>query len=189
MARLGDDEPEARKHVTRDEVKMMVKAARTVGRNRNRDSCMILMAHEHGLRSIEVCRTVWDQIDIEEATFKMKRAKGGRNIQHDLTRNQIRALHKLPGAKQRKGYVFQTEAGGKMNQRCFHIVVARAGRLAGLDFATHPHMLRHGCGYHLAGKGEDTLAIRDYLGHRHITTTEIYTAHTPGRFKKFFEDE
>jgi integrase len=50
----------------------------------------------------------------------------------------------------------------------------------------HPHMLRHACGYALANKGHDTRAIQGWLGHRSITSTAVYTALAPNRFKDFW---
>jgi hypothetical protein len=46
-------------------------------------------------------------------------------------------------------------------------------------------MLRHDCGYALANKGHDTRAIQGWLGHRSITSTAVYTAPAPNRFKGF----
>lgn len=50
------------------------------------------------------------------------------------------------------------------------------GKIAGLPVKLHPHMLRHACGYALADLGRDTRLIQDYLGHRNIAHTVIYTA-------------
>jgi site-specific recombinase XerD len=50
------------------------------------------------------------------------------------------------------------------------------------------HMLRHACGYALANKGHDTRAIQAWLGHRWITSTAIYTALAPNRFKDFWRN-
>ena len=61
--------------------------------------------------------------------------------------------------------------------------VERAAVGAGLELKAHPHMLRHACGYALANKGHDTRAIQGWLGHRSITSTAVYTALAPGRFK------
>jgi type 1 fimbriae regulatory protein FimB len=36
-------------------------------------------------------------------------------------------------------------------------------------------MLRHACGFFLADEGTDTRLIQDYLGHRDIKSTAIYT--------------
>jgi type 1 fimbriae regulatory protein FimB/type 1 fimbriae regulatory protein FimE len=67
-------------------------------------------------------------------------------------------------------------------------IVARAGRLAGLTFPVHPHMLRHACGYKLANDGHDTRAIQHYLGHRNIMHTVRYTELASDRFKNFWDD-
>ena len=50
------------------------------------------------------------------------------------------------------------------------------------------HMLRHACGYALANKGHDTPAKQGWLGHRSITSTVVYTAQAPNRFKDFWRD-
>ncbi|WP_279616106.1 tyrosine-type recombinase/integrase [Kosakonia oryziphila] len=44
-------------------------------------------------------------------------------------------------------------------------------------------MLRHACGYALAELGNDTRLIQDYLGHRNIQHTVLYTAANSARFK------
>jgi site-specific recombinase XerD len=68
----------------------------------------------------------------------------------------------------------------------------RPQRVAKVENATsrraHPHMLRHACGYALANKGHGTRAIQDWLGRRSITSTAVYTAPAPNRFKDFWRD-
>jgi site-specific recombinase XerD len=49
-------------------------------------------------------------------------------------------------------------------------------------------MLRHACGYALANKDQDTRAIQGGLGHWSITSTAVYTALAPNRFKDFWRD-
>jgi site-specific recombinase XerD len=39
-------------------------------------------------------------------------------------------------------------------------MVERAGIEAKLGFKVHPHMLRHACGYALANRGHDTIALQ-----------------------------
>ena len=68
----------------------------------------------------------------------------------------------------------------------FHRRAARRG--LGLELKAHPHMLRHACGYALANKGHDTRAIQGWLGHRSITSTTVYTALAPNRFKDFWRE-
>jgi site-specific recombinase XerD len=66
--------------------------------------------------------------------------------------------------------------------------IERAAAAAGLELKAHPHMLRHACGYALANKGHDTRAIQGWLGHRSITSTSVYTALAPNRFKDFWRE-
>ena len=52
----------------------------------------------------------------------------------------------------------------------------------GLRLKSHPHMLRHSCGYKLANDGVDTRIIQSYLGHKSIQHTVRYTELAPTRF-------
>jgi type 1 fimbriae regulatory protein FimB len=60
------------------------------------------------------------------------------------------------------------------------------GERAGLPLPAHPHMLRLACGFALADQGADTRSIQDYLGHRNIQHTVIYTAANPARFERLW---
>jgi site-specific recombinase XerD len=70
----------------------------------------------------------------------------------------------------------------------FARMIERVAAAAGLELKAHPHMPRHACGYALANKGHDTRAIQGSLGHRSITSTAVYTALAPNRFKDFWRD-
>jgi site-specific recombinase XerD len=48
--------------------------------------------------------------------------------------------------------------------------------------------LASACGYALASLGHDTRAIQGWLGRQSITSTAVYTALTPNRFKDFWWD-
>ena len=85
-------------------------------------------------------------------------------------------------------YVFVSERKAPLSTRSVRHIVARAGRLAGIEGQVHPHQLRHSCGYYLATNGQDTRAIQDYLGHRNIQHTVRYTQLNPSRFENFWTD-
>ncbi len=65
-------------------------------------------------------------------------------------------------------------------------VIKHLGELAGIEVHSHPHMLRHACGFALADRGVDTRLIQDYLGHRNIRHTVIYTASNVERFRNIW---
>ena len=68
-----------------------------------------------------------------------------------------------------------TERDGPMTPKAFHALFGRIGARAKMQFPTHPHMLRHGCGYALANAGHDTRALQAWLGHKNIQHTVRYT--------------
>ena len=73
-----------------------------------------------------------------------------------------------------------------LNRKTAWAAIRTYGEKAELSLAAHPHMLRHACGFALADQGADTRLIQDYLGHRNIQHTVMYTATNPARFEKLW---
>jgi len=185
---IGEREHE---YVTHAEFKRMRVAAGLAARgdNRHRDQLMILMAFRHGFRSTELIRLKWSQLDLEARTLDVHRSKHGKRAIHDLTVEEVKALKKLAPDGHREGIVFLSEKGKPLTRRTWFGIVQRAGKLAGIKRPIHPHCLRHGCGFYMVEKGTHMRLIQDWLGHRQIQTTVLYTALDPGRLKGAFPDE
>ena len=81
---------------------------------------------------------------------------------------------------------FLSERRKALDHRTVWALIKAYGIMAEIDVAAHPHMLRHACGYALADQGADTRLIQDYLGHRSIQHTVLYTAANPARFEKLW---
>ena len=81
---------------------------------------------------------------------------------------------------------FLSERRQPLNRRTVWALMRFYGKRAKLDVEVHPHMLRHACGFALADQGADTRLIQDYLGHRSIQHTVLYTAANPARFEKLW---
>jgi type 1 fimbriae regulatory protein FimB/type 1 fimbriae regulatory protein FimE len=178
----------SREYLTSREVDALIQAVKSVGRNRHRNATLILVAYRHGLRATELVRLRWDQVDLEENVLHVVRLKNGRPSTHPIPRVEARALRRLRRESAPSPFVILSERGGPMTSANVPKIVARAGRLAGLPFPAHPHMLRHACGYKLANDGHDTRAIQAYLGHQNIMHTVRYTDLSPDRFKNFWRD-
>lgn len=181
-------EKRSREYLTAPEVKLLVDAAKSIGRHGARDSLLILMTYRHALRVGEVVDLKWDQLDLDNAKMHVNRLKNGDSSVHFLEGDEIRALRKLRRAYPTSAFVFCSERLGPLSLNSVHKLVVRAGKLAGLELSVHPHMLRHGKGYQLASKGYDTRAIQAYFGHKNIQHTVLYTQLDPSRFKGFGKD-
>jgi site-specific recombinase XerD len=177
-----------REHLTPGEVEALVEAAKA-NRYGHRDATMILLAYRHGLRAAEVCDLRWDQVEFNAAVLHVRRVKNGTPSTHPLLGDELRALRRLQREESaRSPFVFVSERGSPFTTAGFARMIERAAVAAGLELKAHPHMLRHACGYALANKGHDTRAIQGWLGHRSITSTAVYTALAPNRFKNFWRD-
>jgi type 1 fimbriae regulatory protein FimB/type 1 fimbriae regulatory protein FimE len=175
-----------REYLTEGEVERLMQAAKG-NRRGHRDATMILVAYRHGLRAAELTDLRWEQVEFRAATLHVRRVKQGTPSTHPVLGDELRALRRLQREQQAKSpFVFTSERGAPFSTAGFARMVERAGVEAKLSFKTHPHMLRHACGYALANKGHDTRALQAYLGHRNIQHTVRYTELTPTRFKDFW---
>lgn len=181
-------EKRTREHLLPSEVEAMIKAAKSVGRHRNRDSTLILLAYRHGLRVSELVALRWEQVDFSSGTIYINRLKHGVSSTHPLRGSELRALRQMKREYPNSSYLFVSERGAAMAAATARGIIERSGVLAGLPLSVHPHMLRHACGFYLAYSGHDTRAIQAYLGHKNIQHTVRYTELSPGRFNDFWTD-
>jgi len=186
--RPKNSEVRSREYLTEIEVEALAKAAKSIGRHGHRDSTLILLAYRHALCVSELVALRWDQVDLKQGLLHVRRQKNGTPSTHPLRGPVIRALRKLQREPPQSPYVFVTERRGPLTGSTVRKMVGRAGKLAGIGFPIHPHMLRHACGFKLANDGQDTRAVQHYLGHKNIMHTVRYTELNPDRFKAFWDD-
>ncbi|MGM0514443.1 MAG: tyrosine-type DNA invertase [Pseudomonadota bacterium] len=176
-----------RKFLTLTEVNNLMSAARNK-QTGVRDSCLILLAFRHGFRISELLNLRYHDLEMIEGRINIRRLKNGFSTVHPLMSdeckaimewNQVRAQWKPAVDPQ---IVFISQRGTQLSRGQAWRIIREAGELAGTATHTHPHMLRHACGYELAERGTDTRLIQDYLGHRNIRHTVRYTASNAARF-------
>src|SRR5690348_16784563 len=104
-------EQRLRDYLTRDEVTLLLRAAKKSPRHATRNYAMILIAYRHGLRASEVVNLRLSDLDLHAGTIYCRRAKGSRSSLHPLKQDEIDALEKVLARRdlQESAYVFPSE--------------------------------------------------------------------------------
>lgn len=180
-----------RRFLTAKEVQAMMQAARQ-GPTGERDYCLILLAFRHGMRISELLDLHYHDLDLHEGRVNVRRLKNGFSTIHPLRFDEREAIERwswsVPAeAADKTDALFISRRGTALSRQQAYRIIRSAGENAGTVTHTHPHMLRHACGYELAERGTDTRLIQDYLGHRNIRHTVRYTASNAARFAGIWE--
>ena len=106
-----------REYLRPSEVKALMKAAKSVGRNRVRDAAMILLMFRHGLRTAELVALKWSRVDLTSGYLEVQRVKHGHHSVHPLRSPELRALRQLKRDYPDTQYVFVSERKAPLSTR------------------------------------------------------------------------
>lgn len=176
-----------RKYLTKEEVYSLLNSALS-SRHGIRNYCLIYMAFRHGFRISELLNVQLTDIDIKSNQIYIRRSKNGFSTIHPFDTHEKEIIEKwtecrktYPGAE-RTNRLFISEQGVSLSRKQAWLIIKNCGEISDINIQSHPHMLRHACGYALANEGADTRLIQDYLGHRNIRHTVHYTKGNSDRF-------
>jgi integrase/recombinase XerC len=83
--------------------------------------------------------------------------------------------------------LFLNRFGKRLTTRSIGRMLEKHLASAGLDQATSPHTLRHSFATHLLDGGADLRTVQELLGHKSLTTTQIYTHVSTRRLRETYE--
>ncbi|MBI4583114.1 MAG: tyrosine recombinase XerC [Planctomycetes bacterium] len=84
--------------------------------------------------------------------------------------------------------LFLNRFGERLSSRSIRKILDKYIRITGLDERTSPHTLRHSFATHLLNRGANLRIVQELLGHKHLSTTQIYTHVTTSNMKKAYEE-
>lgn len=156
-----------------------------------RDMAILETFYSTGARVSELCSADLNSLDLESGRIVVH-GKGGDERVVFLTEGAAECIREYLAERKRtfgncSGALFVNNRGKGITERgVFDIVVKRA-REAGLGDEISPHTLRHSFATEMLNRGADIRAVQDMLGHKNISTTQIYTHTTKERLKKTYD--
>jgi integrase/recombinase XerD len=158
-----------------------------------RDRAMLELMYACGLRVTELVRLGAHQLNLPRGVVQVI-GKGGRErlvpvgeeAQHWLERYLKQGRPELAGHAPAEA-LFLSRRGAAMTRQNFWHLIKRYARRAGINAKLSPHTLRHAFATHLLEHGADLRAVQMLLGHRDLSTTQIYTHVTRARLKSLHE--
>ncbi|MDR2524935.1 MAG: tyrosine recombinase XerC [Oscillospiraceae bacterium] len=168
------------KYLSLEECRSLLDAVE--GDYRERDSCMLILFLNCGMRLSELCGINLPDIRLQEGTLRI-RGKGSKERVVYLNHACIAAIGRYLRVRPQdsvqqkdRDALFISRNNRRINQRSVELMLEKYLKLAGLDGRGYSvHKLRHTAATLLYQNDVDVLQLKEILGHENLTTTEIYT--------------
>jgi integrase/recombinase XerD len=168
--------------LTRSEARRLIEATPIQKARDIRDRALLELLYATGIRRAELIELNLYDLELEAGTLRVH-GKGDATRLVPLTTNAKAALQLYleearslfaQGAAQARLFV-SSRSGGPLDDADIVRIVAKAARRAKISKHITPHTLRHSCATHLLKGKADIRQIQKLLGHRRLSSTEIYT--------------
>jgi integrase/recombinase XerC len=144
-----------------------------------------------GLRVSELVGLNLDDLDLEEGLVRV-RGKGRRERLCPIGPVAVHWLKNWLSLRDpkhaREQALFLNQRGGRLTTRSVARLLEAHLLRAGLSNAASPHTLRHSFATHLLDRGADLRSVQELLGHRKLTTTQVYTHVTQERLLDIYHE-
>ncbi len=145
-----------------------------------RNKVIITMLYITGLRVSELCNLTFNDLNLKEGYLRII-GKGDKEriiMVGDLLSialsNYIHEIRPKILYNMECKYVFVSEEGEPLTRQTIYNIVHESAKAAGIKLNVTPHTLRHCFATHMLENGADIRSVQELLGHKEISTTQIY---------------
>jgi len=172
--------------LSEEEVVRILNSASTVGKNnveRARNKALIEILYASGMRVSEL-------VSLRKSLFNgtpeliLIKGKGNKERMVPISKIALSAIKKYLAELKKDSielynsdFLFPSRSkNGYLNRERFFLIIKEVASSAGLNAQyVSPHKIRHAFASHLLSNGADLRVIQTLLGHKNLSTTEIYT--------------
>jgi len=158
-----------------------------------RDRTILETLFSTGMRISELTSLNKDQIKIKPGMTELELiivGKGGRTRTVYLSERTLLWLNKYLETRKDKekalfiNYRSKKNTPKRLTPRSIEKSIKKYAIMAGLPLNTTPHVMRHSFASDLLAKGVDLRTIQEFLGHKSISASQIYTHITSKQLKE-----
>jgi len=168
--------------LSKDETKRLMNGPAGDGPLALRDVAILKTLYSAGLRESELCGLNLADVDFDGSVV-IVRGKGKRERLGFLGESAKEAIASWLEARlallehlhRQSEAVFLNKNGTRLTTRSVRRLLAKYRTAAGVDKRTTPHTLRHTFATHMLDAGADIRGVQELLGHKNLTTTQVYT--------------
>ncbi len=172
--------------LSEEEVLRMLNSANSVGKNkleRVRNKALIEILYASGMRVSELV-SLRKSLFIGTPELILIKGKGNKERMVPISKLALSAIKEyLAELKKtdinfyKSDFLFPSRSKtGYLNRERFFLIIKEIANYAGLNTQyVSPHKIRHAFASHLLSNGADLRVIQTLLGHKNLSTTEVYT--------------
>ncbi len=156
-----------------------------------RDRAMFEILYGGGLRVAELVGLDLGDVDAEQGLVRV-RGKGRRERLSPVGPVALEWIGRWQAcrspAQPDEHALFLNRFGNRLTTRSVDRLFADHAKRVGLGPEASPHALRHSFATHLLDRGADLRAVQELLGHKRLTTTQVYTQVTRERLLEAYRE-
>ena len=172
--------------LSEEEVLRLLSSASKVGKNKlekTRNKALIEILYASGMRVSELV-SLRKSLFIGTPEIILIKGKGNKERMVPISKLAISAIKKYLAELKKTNIAFyesdflfpSRSKNGYLNRERFFLIIKKIAKFAGLNPRyVSPHKIRHAFASHLLSNGADLRVIQTLLGHKNLSTTEIYT--------------
>ena len=137
---------------------------------------MIELLYSCGLRVSELVGINVNDLDINEGFVRVL-GKGGKTRFSPIGSSAIKVLNAYLSIRpeSQSDALFLNQKDSRISPRSVQNIVKKRALEVGVSINVHPHMLRHAAATHFLQSSHDLRTVQEFLGHKSIKSTQIYT--------------
>ena len=151
-----------------------------------RDKAMLEVLYSTGIRRKEMIKLLVTDIDLTDRVLKVREGKGGRDRIVPAGKEACKWVERYMEVSRPKylrtpeeDHLFITERGEGLKDHTVNELFRRHRNKSRLTAKITPHSLRHACALHMLRGGAKIEMVQRMLGHKRISSTQIYTRLCP----------